>query len=224
MTFPIFTQLRLTAVLAIAALLSALQLQAATATYSFQATINKVDGDLGEVILPFGLVAGQQISGTYTFASEQDLLNIFLNPSLGSAGVLTLTIGGVELSASVNAGGNIAYILNPPIPGPYTRLSLGYFSPTDAYPGLPGNIAGQPWSHILTLIGPEGTISDPAQHLDSALWNQLTTLRQLNLLFGFPTSVKVQATVGDFVAVPEPSTIVLTFAALAFFPRHRRRL
>ena len=80
------------------------------------------------------------------------------------------------------------------------------------------------------LVGAEGIISTPEDILDVDVWNQLTLLRTLNLQIGYPDTVMVQALLSDFVAVPEPSSIVLAFVLLAigllyffskrFFKRH----
>ena len=182
-------------------------------TFRFEATINEVDGDALALNLPFPLAPGQQISGEYIFSGKQDFIDIFLHHELGKQGLATFTLDSIEIEATTNFGLlNSTGVLNPPITGPTSSISLGYISPTDVFPGWPGNVAGHPWSHELILIGPDGTITSSDQLSDVAKWNQLNTLRRLELQFGYPDTVSVHATVGDFVAVPEPSSFVLTLA------------
>ena len=202
MTISAGTQFRLATVLVASVLCGGLRLHAAPVRFAFQATINTVTGNSSAVSLPFGLAVGQQFSGSYNFASEQDLLNVVRGTYL-SVGSLKLNIGGVEISAAVNVGNHFFYLNNPPIPGEYSSLSLAYVSLTNVYPGMPGYVGTVPWSHMLTLKGPDGTISDPAQYRDVVAWNKLTTLRQLELQFGFPESIYVQATIGKFDIFPE---------------------
>jgi hypothetical protein len=185
----------------------------------FEATISEIEVDPSALNLPFSLNLGQQISGQYIFQSKEELLDILLNPELGRQGVLTLTIDGTELEALINLGtlndGGSVDINGPP-PEPNSSLSLGYSSPTDAIPGWGGRTGvNQAWGAGMVLVGPEGTISTSKDILNVEIWNQLTTLRRLGLQFGYPNTVLVQANVGSFAAVPEPSTAWLACALLA---------
>src|SRR3954466_15053113 len=74
--------------------------EAAPVVFTFQATVKRLNGDLGALNLPFTLTTNQQISGTYTFASESDLIDILLHPDyvfrhpeLAKSGTLALNIG-----------------------------------------------------------------------------------------------------------------------------------
>ena len=178
---------------------------AAPITFHFDATISSIQGDVQSLNLPFSLNVGQQFTGKYSFASEEDLLDLFLNPGLGKQGTVSLILDGTEIEAVTNFGqlnsGYPAEIDGPP-PIPSSSISLGYLSPTDVIPGTgPG----------LLLVGPEGTISDPRDVLDINIWNQLDLLRRLELQFGYPNTVTVRATIGDFLAVPEPSSAKFLF-------------
>jgi hypothetical protein len=78
------------------------------------------------------------------------------------------------------------------------------------------------------LVGAEGTISAPEDVLNVETWNELTILRRLGLQFGYPGTTVVQATIGDFVVVPEPSSawlpgIFLVIALVAFLFSKLRR-
>ena len=191
--------------------------EAAPIAFTFQATVTRVNGDLGALNLPFTLTTGQQISGTYKFASESDLIDIILHPEyywqhpeLAKSGTLALNIGGTSLSGSVNTTGNMLF--DPPIsePGPLSTLSLGYFGPTNH--SHAGFIAGLSWDHQFTAVGPDGILADPTtdptHFFDLAAWNQLTIRRGLLLAFGdFFQVVTVETTVGNFSAVTEPAAV-----------------
>src|ERR1700716_3276593 len=78
--------------------------KAAPIAFTFQATVTSLNGDFGSLNLPFTLTADQQISGTYTFASESDLIDIMLHPDYGvrhpelaKSGTLALNLGGTSL-------------------------------------------------------------------------------------------------------------------------------
>jgi hypothetical protein len=196
--------------------------QAAPVVFAFEATISEVNGDATVLDLPFTLTVGQEIEGRYTFQSNEDMLDVFLNRERGTQGELFLTIDGIEIQAPTNFGSlNSLGVLDPPIVGPTSSILLDYISPTDVFPGWPGSVHGHLWSQRLLLVGTDGTITSPEHLLDVEAWNQLTTLRRLDLQFGFPDTVSVQAAVGDFFAVPEPSSAWIVWAlvtcALAFF-------
>ncbi|MCC7476514.1 MAG: hypothetical protein IT425_14070 [Pirellulales bacterium] len=181
--------------------------RAAPVKYQFSATITQVQGDATALNLPFALHVGQQVNGCYSFATEQAMLDVFLHHELGVLGQVSLAIDGTEMPAAANLGLlNSVAILDPPITGPTDSISLGYLSPTNVFPGWPGSVAGQLWTHDLVLVGADGTITAPEQLLDASTWNQLTMLRRLDIQFGFPNTVMVQAMVGDFIAVPEPTS------------------
>ena len=185
--------------------------QAAPVVYQFEATISNVEGDPAPLNLPFSIAVGQQIAGKFTFQSDEDLLDIFLHHERGKQGLVTLSIDGMVLEAlmnfgTLNDGGPVD--INGPAPAPNSSLSLGYISPTDAIPGWGGRTGvNHAWAAGLVFVGTEGTISGPEDVLDIDAWNQLTTLRRFGLQLGFPDTVLVQATVGDFVGVPEPSML-----------------
>jgi hypothetical protein len=203
---------------------------AAPLTLTFDANISQVQGDPGSLDLPFPLVVGRPINGKYVFQSEQDLLDIFLDGDLRKQAQVALTIGGVEITAVANFGLiNSAGELERPT-GPNSSVSLGYLSLTDVFPGWGGYFKNHYWDVGLVLLGHDGTIASTDDILDINKWNQLTTLRHLGLRFGqFEASqfkvVTIEASVGNFSAVPEPACIWLVYSvipvALAHICFHR---
>jgi hypothetical protein len=186
--------------------------QGAPIVFKFDATVSEIQGDMAALNLPFSLAIGQTITGMYTFQSAEDLFDIFIHPERGKQGMVSVRINGTDVAAGVNFGS-----LNqdgPPV-GPNSSLFLGYVSPTDVYPGWGGSVAEHPAGVGLALVGPEGPILAPEDVLNVDTWNGLTTFRGLGISIGWPDTLSIQATVGEFVAVPEPSTIWLVWALLA---------
>jgi hypothetical protein len=186
-----------------AAEFSASVLHASSLILQFRATISQVQGDPALLNLPFTLAVGQPFTGKYSYADAQDLVDEFLRPARGTPGHLVLNIAGSPVDfttnvATLNDGGVID--INEPPPGPSSSVFLGYRSLTDVYPGTGPRM----W-----IVGPEGTIANEQQILDISRWNQLTTNRRLDFEFGYPYTVSVQSTIGEFVVVPEPSTCCL---------------
>jgi len=212
--------------------------KAAPLVFQFDATISQVQGAAVPLDVPFSLTVGQRIDAQYTFSESQDLLDLFSNPSLAKQGQIALTIDGVQFGALTNIGflnSGVPVDINVPLPpmGPTSSVSLGYVSHTDVFPGWGGSIGMHPCGAGLSLVGAEGTIVGPEDVLDFDKLNQLTTIRGLGLQFGYFQSgefkiVTVAATVGDIVAVPEPSNEWLVFVSpalgMAFFSRQIRQV
>ena len=72
--------------------------------FKFDATVSEVQGDVAALNLPFALAIGQQITGKYSFQSEEDLLDIFIHQARGKQGRVNLTIENTEFVASTNFG------------------------------------------------------------------------------------------------------------------------
>jgi hypothetical protein len=148
-------------------------------------------------------------------------MDIFLHHDRGKQGLLSLIIDGLEIASPTNFGivnaGPPVDVNNPPPSAAVSSIQLGYASPTDAFPGFGGFIPGHaaPWNAGLWLVGAEGVISRPQDILDIDNWNELATLRRLDLDFGYPETVSVRAIVGDFVGVPEPSSTYSVLVAVA---------
>ena len=185
---------------------------AAPITFHFDATISSIQGDVPSLNLPFPLVLGQSIAGSYSFADVQDIADIFLQPQLGKQGHLDVEIEGTKIFALINSGelngGGPVDIDNPP-PAARSSIFLGYFSPTNAFPGWGGSVSGHPFDSRLWLVGPEGTISGPESLLDFDKWQAQTILRRIDLEFGYFESgtfksVIVKAPINNFSLVPEP--------------------
>lgn len=204
-------------------------------TFAFEATVSAVAGNPSAIELPFSLALGQQIKGRYSFESEEQLLDIFSNIfpyEIEEIGRLSLGIEGMVIGAAANVGtiNEDLIDINGPYPDPSSSISLGYgYYVTDVFPGWGGEqIAGYHFDAGIRLEGPVGTISGVDDVLDVRIWNQLTAKRSLGLSFGYFESnqfkvVTYSASVGNFVAVPEPTTCALvSLAALAFFASRLR--
>jgi len=189
-------------------------LPAAPVTFRFDAEISEVQGDVVALNLPFPLEVGLSFTGQYEFQSEQHLLNLVAGLPTNEA-LVRLFIGNSELLAATNFGilndGGPKDINGPPTV-PSSSISLGYFSLTDVFPPDLGGRRGVAGVG-LTLVGPLGVLSVPEDILSVAVWNELTILRQLGLNFDRLGTVSARATIGNFVEVPEPSSMQL-FAAI----------
>lgn len=187
--------------------------QAQPLRFNFEATISEIEGDTSALNLPFSLAVGDRIVGAYAFQNGQDLLDIFFRHELGKQGQVTLIIDETEIEAGANFG-SVNDVGAPP-DGSQSSLFLGYVSPTDIFPGWGGYVDGHPWDAALTLVGAEGTISTPDDVLDISNWNELTTLRRLDLQFGYPNTVIVRTIVAGFNSIPEPSSAFMLWSALS---------
>jgi hypothetical protein len=186
----------------------------------FDGTVSEIQGDPAGHNLPFSLNVGEPITGEYVFASQQDLLDLFLHSWQGKQGQLALTIDGTAIQWPTNFGllnsGGLVDINGPPS-APNSSLFLGYIPQTDVFPGTGASL----W-----LVGADGTISTNEDILNVNAWNELNSLRRIEMQFGYPNPVTVRATIGNFIAVPEPlTTATLTIlASLALLQFRCRKL
>jgi hypothetical protein len=196
----------------------------------FTATVTgEVEGDASRFQLPFALAPGQLIHGSLKFDSIDAALELLTKEALvypSSLSRLSLETDGRRLGSRINGGAiNLQLIyLNRPQPPPSSSLSFGYGNSwTDAFPGWGGGQVGPRHYHFnagLRLEGPVGTIPDPEQARDIAVWNQLSTRRQLSLTFGHLENnefhvVDYFASIGEIMMVPEPSGGLLLLCAAA---------
>lgn len=205
---------------------------AAQITFTFDATVTLVPADFSAVGLPFSLSVGQKFSGEYSFANAQDMFDVFF-PSypngLGKSGAVIVTINSVVGTASVNMGSlSDGALLIPTDPRFGASLSLGYVSPTDVVPPWNGGIAGQRFNTALMLAGSYGSFTSKNELFDPSAWNRLTSQREFDLRFAYYAGtninyVTVQTQIGDFRAVPEPTTMRLNWMCTAYCLIHVSR-
>ncbi len=189
----------------------------------FDAAITAVDGDPASIGFPFTLEAGDVLPGEIAFDSEQALIDILSGTiAAGAPGRISLEHEGVQLLYGINSGGaNNAFGSLGGSPSPIrSSISLGSFPLTDAFPGWNGSIAGIPTNADLLLASPqEGLITVPDDLTNFDAWNSLDGQRLLALEFGIapitPGTVRVEATIGQLVLVPEPSAASLLLLAVA---------
>jgi len=204
-------------------------LEAQPVILHFEATVTAIQGDLSQLDVPFTLGAGESIAGELSFASEDDLQTVLLGGPNGrsSIGTLRLDIGGVEVGNAFNFGSvnQPPVDINNPPPGPKSAISFAWIPPTDAIPGWAGQAGSVIWSAGILLVGMDGIIDDPNAVPDFNTWNALDETRLLTMAFGFPDTIVVQATLGDFIVVPEPASSLLASALtlLAAMGRMRTR-
>jgi hypothetical protein len=184
-----------------------------------------VPADFPALNLPFSLSAGQTFNGEYSFASAQDMFDVFFPNypnGLGKSGTVDITIGNVTGVASVNIGeqgdGALYTPVDPSIPA---GLYLSYLSPTDVVPPWHGGIANRNFNTSLILAGPYGSFTSQSDLFDPNAWNRLTSQREFDLQFAYYAGpnisyVTVKTQLGDFRAVPEPATMQLSWLGLAF--------
>ena len=198
---------------------------AAEITFAFDAMVTDVPADFPALNLPFLLSTGQKISGEYSFASAQDMFDVFF-PSypngLGKSGTVYVTIGSVVGDAFVNIGelGDGA-LTTPPDPSVPALLNLSYISPTDVVPPWRGGIANKSFNTVLLLAGTSGSFASESDLFDPSAWNRLTSRREFDLEFVYYAGtninyVTIKTQLGDFRAVPEPTTLQLSWLCVAY--------
>jgi hypothetical protein len=197
---------------------ASLKTRAATITFTFDATVTDVPADFPALNLPFSLNPGQKFSGEYSFASAQDMHDVFF-PSypngLGKSGTVTITIGNSVCIAPVNVAIlNDGALFSPSDSSFPASIDLSYQSNNNVIPPWDGFIGNKRWNTDLSLRGLEGTFQSPEQILNLDLWNQLNVQRELDLQFAYLAGsnlnyVTVKTQVGDFRGAPEPTTLQL---------------
>jgi len=198
----------------VAASLLAVSAVAGTVTepcpFRFDAEVTRVINSPNSPELRIAFEVGQVLSGRYYLGGNAQ--------SQFRADRIVIEIGNELLTYDINFASAGIGVLGDGGPSVTIAqsISLNYLSPTDVFPGWGGSAFEMDSDAFITLVGSSQTLTEGGIIPDISDWNDFSLSRQLNLTLGHPESISIEATIGDFVLVPEPSANQLVLlAALA---------